>query len=265
MPLRKLLACESAARSDHSSWAGNWQVACRRFQKVVKGLILHQGKQQGATLLVCFAVSSFENSHSDGLYEEMWDVKVLRFNRVVTKQWGSWSQSQVLPNGFLLLHLNSDHRSGLCRTSVLNTHTHTHALCAAALTLSVKKNVLVSQLSLKVRSHAGMVCTSISVHLHFYVYGNVGVDAMSIFSPVHRVLPLCCAVLFLWNVARVTRSSGSPGQLQLCTLEPDLPAPTPVGETYKIPGQHLGEAICKKRGPFLMDVFSPLSLSLSGD
>lgn len=80
-----------------------------------------------------------------------------------------------------------------------------------------------------------------------------GDDATSIFSPVHRVLPLCYAALFLGEAGGSSSAAESSGIAPALLPDPDPPAPTSVGETYKIPGRQLGEAICKKEGAFLMD------------
>lgn len=47
-----------------------------------------------ATPFVQYSSSSlrgvcFKNSHADGLHKDTLDVKALRFNRVITEQWGS--------------------------------------------------------------------------------------------------------------------------------------------------------------------------------
>lgn len=91
-----------------------------------------------------------------------------------------------------------------------------------------------------------------------YVYNctclcESGGDATSIFSSVHWVLPLCYAALFLWEAVVSSSAAESSGIAPALLPDPSPPAPTSVGETYKIPGRQLREAICKKRGAFLMD------------
>lgn len=72
------------------------------------------------------------------------------------------------------------------------------------------------------------------------------------------------------SVPRTVAGSSAAAQQQQSTRiapallpDPGPPVPTSVGETYKISGQQLGEAICKKRGgAFLTDaMFIHLFLS----
>lgn len=88
-----------------------------------------------------------------------------------------------------------------------------------------------------------------------FVCGERGDDATSIFSPVHRVLPLCYAVLFLGQAAGSSAATREHRDGSGC-------APWPRPSSSYISGRDLqdswaavvGEAICKKRDAFLMDV-----------
>lgn len=77
---------------------------------------------------------------------------------------------------------------------------------------------------------------------------------------------LCYAALFLGQAAGSSAAVQQSTRIAPALLpDPDPPAPTSVGETYKIPGRQLGEAICEKRGAFLDGCHVHPPLSLSGD
>ncbi|CAB1424986.1 unnamed protein product [Pleuronectes platessa] len=79
---------------------------------------------------------------------------------------------------------------------------------------------------------------------------------MSIFSPVHRVLPLCYAALLLGQATgsvAVAAAAESTAMAPALLPDPDPPAPTPGGGTYKSPEQQFKNDICLKRGSFLKD------------
>ena len=61
-----------------------------------------------------------------------------------------------------------------------------------------------------------------------------GDDSTFIFSSVHRVLPLYYA-LFLGQAALSSATTENTGMAPVMLSDPDPPAPTQVGESYKIP------------------------------
>lgn len=147
----------------------------------------------------------------------------------------------MLLNGFLLLYVNSDHQSKLWRTSVLNTR----ALCSAAVTLSIKR--VLSCHCDRLWRHASALVWGANTSVYICMcLRESGDDATSIFSSVHWVLPLCYAALFLGQATGSSAAAESTVIAPALLPDPGPPAPTSVGETYKIPWRHLGEAICKK-------------------
>lgn len=167
----------------------------------------------------------------------------------------SSSRSQVPPNGFLLLCVNSVHQSGPRGTSVPATQ----ALRTAAVALSIEEGPGMSPAVYDREIEAGQCFGDVRAYERVYIcLWESRVDAMAIFSLVHRVLPVLCC-----SVPRNMRKQPSTGITRALLPDPDPSAPTPVGGTYEIPGWHLREAICKKRDVFFdgRHVHPPLSFS----
>lgn len=175
---------------------------------------------------------------------------------LVERESSSWSQ--VAPNGFLLLCVNSDHRSRPWGTSVPATQ----AVRAAAVAPSIEEGPGMSLAATAVYDgeiEAGQCFGDARAYERVYIcLWESRVDAMAIFSLVHRVLPVLCC-----SVPRNMRKQPSTGIAPAPLPDPDPPAPTPVGGTYEIPGRHSREAICKKRDVFFdgRHVHPPLSFS----
>lgn len=155
-------------------------------------------------------------------------------------------------------------RAKLRRTSVLNTQ----ALCTAAATLSIKQVLACHGLSPAVAiTSEDMGPHMFGVHVQarasestfVCVYGKVGLTPR-LFLAQYTVL--CCSV-----PGTVAGSSAATERRDSSGSAPwprGPPAPTSVGETYKIPERQLGEAICKKKKRHFLDgchVHPPLSLS----
>lgn len=175
---------------------------------------------------------------------------------LVERESSSWSQ--VAPNGFLLLCVNSDHRSRPWGTSVPAKQ----AVRAAAVAPSIEEGPGMSLAATAVYDgaiEAGQCFGDARAYERVYIcLWESRVDAMAIFSLVHRVLPVLCC-----SVPRNMRKQPSTGIAPAPHPDPDPPAPTPVGGTYEIPGRHSQEAICKKRDVFFdgRHVHPPLSFS----
>lgn len=139
----------------------------------------------------------------------------------------SSSQSQVLPNGFLLLCVNSDNQRRPWRTSVPNTQ----ALCKAAVALSIKEGPGMSLAVTTIHDRdieAGQCFSDVRAYERVYIcLWESRVDAMAIFSLVHWVLPaLCC------SVPRNMRKQPSTGSL----------APWPRPSSSYTSGRHLWDS-----------------------
>lgn len=139
----------------------------------------------------------------------------------------------------------------------------TQALCTAAVPLSLKHVLAYHRLSPEVaiasedvRSHCCGVLVRARARASTFVCvcGKAGLTPR-LFLAWYTEFCLCVMLLCSWD-----RRPGHPQQQSTgitpapyCSLTSAPPAPTSVGETYKIPGRHLGEAICKKRGSLLTD------------
>lgn len=141
------------------------------------------------------------------------------------------------------------------RTSVLNEH------FVLLQTPCQSNQFWCYQLPLKMCA-ASVEAARASINIHMCLWQS-GVDALSIFSPVHWVLPLCSAALFLRTSRRVI-SSRSREEYR----ENSSSAPWPRSSDSYISGRDLqgggqGRLSAKKIGAFLMDAMF-IHLFLSG-
>lgn len=142
---------------------------------------------------------------------------------LVERESSSWSQ--VPPNGFLLLcKLRSSEQTV---GNICPRHT-----AAVAPSIEEGPGMLLAVATVHDGGiEAGQCFADVRAYERVYIcLWESRVDAMAIFSPVHRVLPvLCCSVPR--NMRKQPSTGIAPGLLP----DPDPPAP-PVGGTYEIPG-----------------------------